>query len=204
MTRLGLCVVAASAGLVLAQPPSDDATNPANPPATTPPAAAPDAPAAPAADARAKRDRLLRASRLPKEAHECREKGVPDEDMKAALRNAKRKGLKADETSDVTTEQRRAIDEHGPVDNFGAFVQSKLDEGLRGKELAAAIKAEHAKRGKGKGYRAPGKGKGKGKGDRDRTDDDATVPIPDDGSKDKPERPGADKGKGKGKEKGGG
>lgn len=183
MTRLVLGIVAAAAGTVLGQtPPSDDATRPAQPPAATP-----GAPAAPSQDARAaKRDRLLRASQLPREAQQCREKGVPDEDMKAALRAAKRKGLKADETSDMTAEQRRAIDDHGPVDNFGAFVQSKLDEGLRGRELAAAIRAEHAKRGKGKGFKPDKRAKDdKGK---PRDNDDAT----------KPDKPGREKGKGKG------
>jgi hypothetical protein len=126
---------------------------------------------------------------------------VPDADMKEALKAAKRKGLRADEMSDVTDEQNRAMDEHGPVDNFGAFVQSKLDEGLRGRDLAAAIRAEHVKHGKGKGaLKRPGRGgpdRPKGKPEEKPGKDD---------TRDKAE-PGKGKdntGKGKGKEKGGG
>lgn len=149
LTRLLCVLAAASCGTALAQS-QPDATRP-----PAPPAARPASPAAQPAsqDAAAKRERLLRAAKLPREAQECRRKGVPDDDMKHALRAARGKGLKADEISDITAEQRRAIDDHGPVDNFGAFVQSKLDEGLRGRDLAAAIRAEHAKRGKGKGFK---------------------------------------------------
>jgi hypothetical protein len=178
-------VIAGAAGAALGQaPPAGDPTATPGQPAATP--------APPTSDAAAKRERLLRAARLPKEADECRRKGVPDADMKETLRAAKRKGLKSEEMADVTSEQRKAIDEHGPVDNFGAFVQSKLDEGLRGRELAAAIHAEHAKRGKGKGYRPPGKGKD----GRGRADDETNRDEPDRG---KPkDRPGSEKGKGKG------
>jgi len=107
--------------------------------------------------------RAVKAARLPKKAHEVRQKGVADGDVKAALRAAKSKGVGAGEMAEVTEEHGRAVDEHGPIDNFGAFVNSKLDEGLRGRELAAAIRAEHAKR---------GKGKGQGRGNADRTRDD--------------------------------
>jgi hypothetical protein len=96
-------------------------------------------------------ERVLKASRLPKKAHEVRSKGVPDADVKDALRAGKSKGLKAGEMSDVADAHARAVDEHGPTDNFGAFVRARLDEGLRGRELAAAIRAEHARNGKGKG-----------------------------------------------------
>jgi len=44
----------------------------------------------------------------------------------------------------------KSAEEHGPVDNFGAFVKSKLAEGLRGRDLADAIAIEHKVRGKGK------------------------------------------------------
>ena len=71
--------------------------------------------------------------------------------------------------ADMTKEQSRAIDEHGPTDNFGAFVQSKLDQGLRGRELSDAIRAEHAAHGKGKGaIKNPGKGKNRNEEARER------------------------------------
>ena len=36
------------------------------------------------------------------------------------------------------------------MDNFGAFVQSRLDAGLRSRALAQAIRQEHSRRGIGK------------------------------------------------------
>jgi hypothetical protein len=116
--------------------------------------------------------RLLRASKLPKNAQEVRDKGVPDAEVSKALKAAKDKKVPAGEMSDVTEEHSRAIDEHGPTDNFGAFVQGKLNEGLRGRELAAAIRAEHAARGKGKGaIKSKGNRKGGPSADRRRDDD---------------------------------
>ncbi len=192
LTRGMLCVLAVGAcATAWAQPPARDASQPRARDATQPAARAP------FGDAQAKRERLLRAARLPREAQECRRKGVTDADMKETLRAAKRKGLKADETADLTSEQRKAIDEHGPVDNFGAFVQSKLDEGLRGRELAAAIRAEHAKRGKGKGFKGPKDGDKAASKDKDRPDKpDKSAPKP---PEDDRGRSGGDKGKGKGK-----
>jgi hypothetical protein len=120
----------------------------------------PSAPAQPvASDPAARRERLVRATELPAKAREVRAKGVPDGEMKDALRAAKSKGVKAGDMADVTGEQSKAIDQHGRIDNFGSFVRSKLDEGLRGRELAAAIHEEHARRGMGK---ANAKGKGAG------------------------------------------
>ncbi|MDP1660923.1 MAG: hypothetical protein Q8L55_03325, partial [Phycisphaerales bacterium] len=81
-----------------------------------------------------------------------------------ALKAAKNKGVRAGDMADMTKEHSRAIDEHGPTDNFGAFVQGKLDQGLRGQALSDAIRAEHAARGKGKGaIKNTGKGKDKDK-----------------------------------------
>jgi hypothetical protein len=51
--------------------------------------------------------------------------------------------------------ENKAIREHGPVDNFGAFVQRRLDEGLRGRDLADAIRAEHAAHGRARARTCP-------------------------------------------------
>src|SRR5262245_20775784 len=101
-------------------------------------------------------------TKLPQKAQEVRDKGVPAPEMKEALQAAKAKGVKAHEMTDVTESSAKAIDEHGRIDRFGAFVQSKLKEGLRGRELAAAIREEHAKRGIGH----HGKGKGQDKAEK--------------------------------------
>src|SRR5687767_15243513 len=60
-----------------------------------------------------------------------------------------RSGIPAYEATLVIDTARVVRREHGPVDNFGAFVQSQLAQGKRGRELAAAIRAEHARSGKG-------------------------------------------------------
>ncbi|MGH7162445.1 MAG: hypothetical protein ACREID_03090 [Planctomycetota bacterium] len=154
-----------------------------------------------------KREEALAALDLPATAQSLREKGVKNEDVKETLRACKKKGLKAKERKALLDEADKAAKEHGPVDNFGAFVQSKLDSGLRGKELAAAIHAEHKARGKGKGPKkdaSAGKGvkpdekpshggdggKGKGKSDEKGADKGA--------KEDKGKEQGKDKGKGKG------
>ncbi|MEN8148863.1 MAG: hypothetical protein ABFS86_03515, partial [Planctomycetota bacterium] len=102
---------------------------------------------------KAKRAEVLAALDLPKKAKALREKGVDKEELKQALREARKKKMKAKDTKELLEAAEDSVDENGPVDNFGAFVRKKLDEGLRGKELAKAIKAEHKARGKGKGWR---------------------------------------------------
>jgi hypothetical protein len=92
---------------------------------------------------------LLLAADLPVSAARARSEGASNADVRGvldALRNAK---VPAHEAREVIDEERSARRRNGPVDNFGAFVQSKLQAGLRGRELAAAIRAEHAARGKG-------------------------------------------------------
>lgn len=95
-----------------------------------------------------------RAIDLPRHAKAVRAAGVPAEEVRTALRAAKGKGLGADEAADLLeAEEEEAQD--GQIENFGGFVQQKLDEGLRGRDLANAIHEEHAREGKGK----HGKGK---------------------------------------------
>ena len=128
-------------------------------------------------------ERLRRAAKLPGTAEQAREAGVPEEEVKEVLEKGKTSKVPASDMQEVLEQETRSAREHGPIDNFGTFVQQKLDEGLRGRELADAIHREHAARGKGK-YRdkahKPGKGKGKGKdkaakkakGEREHDDDD--------------------------------
>jgi hypothetical protein len=92
---------------------------------------------------------LQAAAQLPVSANEARSEGVPDKDVREVLNAMRDKKVRASEARDVLDEARSARREHGPVDNFGAFVQSRLDAGLRGRELAAAIRAEHRAHGKG-------------------------------------------------------
>jgi hypothetical protein len=113
-------------------------------------------------DAASKREEILAAIELPAAAQALRNKGVEKAEVKEALRAAKGKRIKAKNAKALLDESAKSVDENGKIDNFGAFVKSKLDEGLRGRDLAAAIRAEHQKRGKGKGKeKSAGKSKGK-------------------------------------------
>ena len=114
---------------------------------------------------------LLDSAGLPVSANAARNEGVPGDEVRAVIEAMRGKNVPAHEARSVLDEARNARRDHGPVDNFGAFVQSKLDAGLRGRDLAAAIRAEHAARGKGgatKGNAAKGnaaKGKSAAAGD---------------------------------------
>ncbi|HSJ62519.1 MAG TPA: hypothetical protein VK922_01315 [Gemmatimonadaceae bacterium] len=93
--------------------------------------------------------RVLAAAELPVSADEARREGAPDSVIQRVLAAMQSANVPAHEAREVLDEERAAMREHGPVDNFGAFVQAKLDAGLRGRDLAAAIRAEHQLRGKG-------------------------------------------------------
>jgi hypothetical protein len=147
---------------------------------------------------------VVKMTKLPQKAQEVRDKGVPAPEMKEALEAARAKGVKAHEMADLTDEQSKAIDQHGRIENFGSFVKSKLNEGLRGRELAAAIREEHAKRGI--GHQGKGKGQDKDKAgkpkDREQNDGKADKPANDHDEKEKgnsekgkPSSPGKGKGR---------
>jgi hypothetical protein len=141
-------------------------------------------------DAAAKRAEVLAAIDLPKSAQALRKEGVDKAEVKEALRAAKGKKAKAKDTKALLDESAKAVKENGRIDNFGAFVKSKLNEGLRGRELAAAIHAEHKARGKGKG-KSKEKSKAKSKGE------ERPGGKPEDKTTGKPEGKGRPEGKGK-------
>lgn len=140
---------------------------------------------------------------IPRKADEIRRSGVPDSTLRGVLDVIIKEKLPAEEAAVILETEAEAAREHGPTDNFGAFVQSQLAAGKRGRELAAAIRAEHQARGKGKPAKA-------GREERDdephardgrpddagkRNDDKAKGGRPDDagakGKANKPETPGA-------------
>jgi hypothetical protein len=111
--------------------------------------------------------KLLRAIRLPEAAELARREGVPAAEVKEVLEAARSRNLPAGDTETIMVEETRAVREKGQIDDFGSFVRSKLDEGLRGRELSDAIRAEHAARGKGKGQgKADRRGSGRAGTDR--------------------------------------
>ena len=97
-------------------------------------------------------ERARAALELPASVDSVRKHGaVPESDIRRVLDEVRRRRVSAAEARDVMKETDASIREHGPVDNFGAFVQGRLAAGLRGRALAQSIKAEHARRGIGKG-----------------------------------------------------
>lgn len=112
-------------------------------------------------------DQIRDALRLPAVAADARQSGVPDSQVSGVLDKIRRRQLPAGDASRVLDEELRAVREGGPTDNFGAFVQTQLDAGLRGRALAEAIRSEHARRGIGRPNNA---GQGR-QAEPDRTDD---------------------------------
>lgn len=101
---------------------------------------------------------ILRALRLPDIAEILRQRGVPTEEVETAIENAQQRDVAPAEMAGVMEETAETVDETGPIEGFGAFVQEQLEAGLRGRELAEAIRAEHARRGIGPGNRLDQRG----------------------------------------------
>ena len=94
---------------------------------------------------------IITAAQLPMVTAEARREGVASEEIRAVLEAMGRAGVPAHEATAVIDTARVARREHGSMDNFGAFVQAQLAAGKRGRELSAAIRAEHARLGRGRG-----------------------------------------------------
>lgn len=106
---------------------------------------------------------IMTSSRLPVAAADARDAGVPDAQVRGLLDVIRQSGLPPEDGYRVLEEEVRVVREGGPKENFGAFVQTQLDAGLRGQELAEAIREEHRRMGvgrpdnKGRGNDSPGK-----------------------------------------------
>ena len=108
---------------------------------------------------------LLEAAKLPLSTTAARSEGAASTDIRSVLEAMRRARIPAHEATAVIDTARVARREHGPTGNFGAFVQAQLAEGKRGRELAAAIRAEHQRQGKGNGNAAGGaRGQGQARG----------------------------------------
>ncbi len=129
-------------------------------------------------------NQILSAALLPVATTQARLDGVNNNDIRTAIDAMNRAGVPAGEARAFFDDERAARRDHGPVDNFGAFVQSQLEAGKRGPELAAAIRAEHARQGKGNAAR------GGKKIDRDNDDADENGKKDKKDKKDKNEKPG--------------
>ena len=90
---------------------------------------------------------LQRVLRLPRTTQDARQAGVSDSMIRVVLDEVRRRRLPASDAQEVVEVETEAVKAGAPKDNFGAFVQSQLAAGKRGRDLAEAIRAEHAKRG---------------------------------------------------------
>jgi hypothetical protein len=95
-------------------------------------------------------DKVLAAAKLPVAAAEAREEGVSEITLREYLDRVRRNRVPADDAWRILDEEVRVVRDGGPKENFGAFVQTQLDAGLRGRELADAIHEEHRRRGMGR------------------------------------------------------
>lgn len=92
-------------------------------------------------------ERLRLVSLLPIRTSELREAGVADTTVRRILDLFRVHQVDPVQVDQVLVTERDAAREHGPTDNFGAFVQRQLAAGKRGRELSDAIRAEHRTRG---------------------------------------------------------
>ena len=118
-------------------------------------------------------DRIRQAMNLPVRTTEAREWGVPEEQVRTTIWDFRRGGIPAEDATRILDEEIRIVREGGPKDNFGAFVHSRVEAGMRGRELAEAIHAEQARRGKGQ---PPGAGKKPGDGTPGKAGDQGSYP----------------------------
>jgi len=92
---------------------------------------------------------LQRVLKLPQSTADAREAGVTDSIIRIVLREARRHGIPAGDAQEAVEVETDAVKAGAPKDNFGAFVQAQLAAGKRGRDLAEAVRAEHAKQGHG-------------------------------------------------------
>ena len=84
--------------------------------------------------------RVAAAIALPAAARELRAAGVPPREVARALEVLASRSVPADEARTVILAASGAATSGGPIENFGTFVRAQLDAGVRGRDLAAAIR----------------------------------------------------------------
>jgi hypothetical protein len=97
---------------------------------------------------------------LPKVVDEARRAGIPDSSIRVVLDSLRKRRVPAEETGTILRNEVEAVKGGAPKENFGATVQALLARGLRGRELAEAIHAEHGRRGIGHGSHGQAKPEG--------------------------------------------
>ena len=95
---------------------------------------------------------LLEAMDLPVAAHMLRQSGMPRQEVNESLRVLRRsEDSRADERASrrsarILRAEAETAREHGPMDGFGAFVRAQVESGVRGQELAQAIREQRQAR----------------------------------------------------------
>lgn len=102
---------------------------------------------------------------LPLAVESARRAGIPSGTIWDVLDSLRNRRVPAADAEQIVRGEVEAVERGAPKENFGAFVNQQLARGLRGRELAAAIHAEHARRGIGQG-RGRGPDAEKGRGDK--------------------------------------
>jgi hypothetical protein len=110
-------------------------------------------PAQPAAAPEITNEWLRAVMGLPRRTDEARRAGVPDSTVRSVLDIFRSRGTAPETVEEILIIETDVVREGGPRENFGAFVQAQLQQGLRGRALSDAIRAEHARQGRGPGAR---------------------------------------------------
>ena len=104
------------------------------------------------------KDQMMKAIDLPAAAQELRDAEIDNADVQTILAAARAKALHPGEARDIFRTSADAVGRKGRIDDYGAFVRSKIESGVTGPDLAQLILAEHEKRGKGAAGAKPAPG----------------------------------------------
>ncbi len=113
---------------------------------------------------------ILRAIDLPRVMQRAREAGIPDSSIRGVMDRMRQRRVPAEDAASAVELEVETVERGGDRNNFGSFVRAQVESGLRGRELAAAIRAERERRGmgpQGRGGRPEGAGaQAEGRGGR--------------------------------------
>lgn len=99
---------------------------------------------------------VARALDLPSVMQRARDAGIPDSTLRGVMDQIRRRGIPAGDAIPAVELEVETVEQGGDKNNFGSFVRAQVEGGLRGQELAAAIRAERERRGMGPGHRGHG------------------------------------------------
>lgn len=92
---------------------------------------------------------ILRALEFPRVMQRARAAGAADSTLRGILETMRTRGLPAHDATAALETEVEILEQGGNKENFGQFVKTQVEAGLRGRELAASIRAERARRGMG-------------------------------------------------------